>query len=519
MLEEKRQKIRLIQQRKVSEKELLDLKDLPQEIPVTLSIGHRIYSYISRPEEGVFLGTIAAVDLVEHTYRVVFDRQSIGSQTVHDYETKSVQPVQTIPIKAYLQTYRPKLAPKITNSNFQALINNSINTPQKFSATNFAVNSSLGFNNLLIEDLNTLNATNPSIAAALMINVADPMISVCSPFKLSTDSSGQVDLNSQFQTPLLNSSSFNSSNNKSKINNCKMAAINNTLGGFPIHLLLMITRLNKILNVKRDYVKNLNNMNTLAEKSKAKNLPFTKEFQMEYAIIILDLEKLNKDLSDYLVGVQHYCEEFSPEFRLKIIKKQFSSQLDQITNIDLKKIDDNISIKLDKKNRLSDLEFISFSNLDEINKHYSNESFNMINTISNIKAYQYEFTPLINKQLISTNNIKKVRSKHSIELISKLISLLLKLKDYLNFSERNNISSILLLYYIKTFSQYIEEVKKLILEQKNLKLFEKKSEIHFNHIKSMISRFNKLHAFKFEINPNFHNINQEYLTEQKTKAN
>ncbi len=40
------QKIRLIQQRKVSEKELLDLKDLPQEIPVTLSIGC-IYKLLS----------------------------------------------------------------------------------------------------------------------------------------------------------------------------------------------------------------------------------------------------------------------------------------------------------------------------------------------------------------------------------------------------------------------------------------------------------------------------------------
>ena len=336
MLEEKRQKIRLIQQRKVSEKELLDLKDLPQEIPVTLSIGHRVYSYISHPEEGVFLGTIAAVDLVEHTYRVVFDRQSIGSQTVHDFETKSVQPVQTIPIKAYLQTYRPKLTTKLSNNNLQALMQNSVNNQHKFSASNLIVNSSTGFNNLLIEDLNTLNSTNPNITAALMINVADPMISVCSPFKINTDSSGQVDLNSQFQTPLLNASGFISTSNISnKVNSSKMTPLtgnnnNGILGGFPIHLLLMITRLNKILNIKKDYIRNLNEMNIIAEKNKANNLILTKEFQMNYAILILDLEKLNKDLSDYLVGVQHYCEEFSPEFRLKLNKNQFSYQLNQI---------------------------------------------------------------------------------------------------------------------------------------------------------------------------------------------
>ena len=55
MLEEKRQKIRLIQQRKVSEKELIDYKDLPQEIPLTLSIGHRVYSHICQPEEGIVI--------------------------------------------------------------------------------------------------------------------------------------------------------------------------------------------------------------------------------------------------------------------------------------------------------------------------------------------------------------------------------------------------------------------------------------------------------------------------------
>jgi hypothetical protein len=88
MLEDKRQKIRLIQQRKVSERELNEFKDIPQEIPVPLSIGHRVYAHVSQPEEGVFLGTIAAVDPIEHTYRVVFDRSNLGSQTVSDFDIK-----------------------------------------------------------------------------------------------------------------------------------------------------------------------------------------------------------------------------------------------------------------------------------------------------------------------------------------------------------------------------------------------------------------------------------------------
>ncbi len=53
MLEDKRHKVRLIQQRKADSRhcqELGDTKDLPQEIPLTLSIGQRVYAHITHPE-------------------------------------------------------------------------------------------------------------------------------------------------------------------------------------------------------------------------------------------------------------------------------------------------------------------------------------------------------------------------------------------------------------------------------------------------------------------------------------
>lgn len=137
MLEEKRQKIRLIQQRKLSEKDqqLLDLKDLPPEIPLTLSIGHRVYAHICNKEAaGVFLGTIRAIDPCEHTYRVVFDRASIGSHTVYDFEIKSLTPIQTIPTKAYLQTYRPPKPSQPITPNYQAGSFSATNTPLYLSS-------------------------------------------------------------------------------------------------------------------------------------------------------------------------------------------------------------------------------------------------------------------------------------------------------------------------------------------------------------------------------------------------
>lgn len=245
MLEEKRQKIRLIQQRKISEKDhqLFDFKDLPQEIPLTLSIGNKVYAHICNKEAaGVFSGTIRAIDPCEHTYRVVFDRGQIGSQTVFDFEIKSIAPIQTIPIKAYIQTYRP---PKLSQAQIQAasnsFINQQMNTNLSTSFSNttplflsniipantpganpsssiLTPNQSAGIlgsnnklliknglelissninnmgqvlygscigtgnansiNNMLIDDLNTLNATNQNFANALLFQSSgiDPML-------------------------------------------------------------------------------------------------------------------------------------------------------------------------------------------------------------------------------------------------------------------------------------------------------------------------------------------------------
>ncbi len=142
----------------MSEKELVDLKDLPQEIPLTLSIGHRVYSHITYPEEGVFLGTIAAVDPCEHTYRVVFDRISIGSQTVFDYSIKSLTPIQTIPIKAYIQTYRPKITSNLNATTSQSLIH----TPNKSLLTP-------NTHNLLLEDFKSANINNSAFATSLLL--------------------------------------------------------------------------------------------------------------------------------------------------------------------------------------------------------------------------------------------------------------------------------------------------------------------------------------------------------------
>ena len=66
-------------------------------------------------------------------------------------------------------------------------------------------------------------------------------------------------------------------------------------------------------------------MNAAAEKIKANKGLFNKEFQMNYAVLVLDLERLNKDLSEYMSGVQRFCEDYSAaEFRTKMATTETS---------------------------------------------------------------------------------------------------------------------------------------------------------------------------------------------------
>ena len=86
-----------------------------------------------------------------------------------------------------------------------------------------------------------------------------------------------------------------------------------TLGGFPVQFLKCISRLSRILSIKREKVNKLSEMNSQAEKANSYGEQLTLEFQKQYATIVLDLERLNKDLNDLLIGVQKFCVELYPE--------------------------------------------------------------------------------------------------------------------------------------------------------------------------------------------------------------
>lgn len=105
-LERKRQKIRMLQQRKAGD--MSGFKDLPPEIPLQLVIGTKVTARLRKPQDGLFTGSIDAVDTSNNTYRITFERAGLGTHSVPDYEVLSNEPPETISVSSFALHFRPR---------------------------------------------------------------------------------------------------------------------------------------------------------------------------------------------------------------------------------------------------------------------------------------------------------------------------------------------------------------------------------------------------------------------------
>lgn len=105
-LEIKRNKIRLLQQRKLTD--VSACRDLPDEIPLQLVIGTRVTARLRKPQDGLFTGSIDAVDTSNNTYRITFERPGLGTHSVPDYEVLSTEPPEMISLSSFASKFRPR---------------------------------------------------------------------------------------------------------------------------------------------------------------------------------------------------------------------------------------------------------------------------------------------------------------------------------------------------------------------------------------------------------------------------
>ncbi|KAF2901531.1 hypothetical protein ILUMI_04652 [Ignelater luminosus] len=232
-LEKKRNKIRALQQRKATD--MSSFKDLPPEIPMQLVIGTKVTARLRKPQDGLFTGSIDAVDTSNNTYRITFERHGLGTHSVPDYEVLSNEPPETMTTNNFQNKYRPR------------------------------------------NGISPFSSASKSPTFSTLKNKRDPLLA------------------------------------GSAINKPTFSGVDGRVGGFPIKLLEKIVLVTKILTVKKAKIKLLKSMNTEAEKFMSFETLMPDDFERKYASILIDLEKLNHDLKNFLDEIQLYCQEIAPE--------------------------------------------------------------------------------------------------------------------------------------------------------------------------------------------------------------
>ncbi|XP_020285563.1 protein lin-9 homolog isoform X3 [Pseudomyrmex gracilis] len=233
-LERKRQKIRLLQQRKTAD--ISHFKDLPPEIPLQLVIGTKVTARLRKPQDGLYTGSIDGVDTSNNTYRITFAKPGLGTHSVPDYEVLSNEIPETISVASFAKKFRPQTLRYIASPPYTMKL-----SPRSMKLSN------------------------------------DPLIS-----------------NASMCIP-------------------KKPQIGGTLNGYPLKLLELMVKVNKILTSKKTKIKKLREMNGEAEKKRSFGESFSPDFERRYAGIVVELERMNGALQDFLNDIQELCQEMAPE--------------------------------------------------------------------------------------------------------------------------------------------------------------------------------------------------------------
>lgn len=251
-LERKRQKIRLLQSRKAGDHSFVC--DLPHEIPVPFTIGTKVTARLRTPQDGLFTGSIEGLVHKSHSYRITFERQGIGSQEIPDYEVMSGESVDAINVSKITKEFlsRPDVSYYMVS-------------PLK-PAGAFA---SFGTN-------------------GTSFRRTDPMLSSSSALGSTIKLEGYT--KPKFPTLVLPTTG--------------------SIGGYPVKLLESMVLVRKTLEVKQLQLLKIRRMNVEAEvvKSFGDNAP--EDFQKKYASLLVEMERINRDLADYMNILQGQADLF-----------------------------------------------------------------------------------------------------------------------------------------------------------------------------------------------------------------
>lgn len=75
------------------------------------------------------------------------------------------------------------------------------------------------------------------------------------------------------------------------------------------------------MRAKREKIGALRDMNAQAEKQRSYGLELDIDFQRKYAGLVLEIEKLNRELNQHLLAVQQFCQEVSCAFNFLLSRR------------------------------------------------------------------------------------------------------------------------------------------------------------------------------------------------------
>lgn len=266
-LKAKRDKIRQIQhQQKVDN--LANYRDLPESIPMPLVIGTKVTALQHKPHDGLFTGVIEAVDILNGTYRVTFDRPGIGADSVPDFECRSIPKAEFMPLTAFqykLRTAAGNPLPSYSQAKLMQILGDRVTNTLQDDLFDHSHQSQHSFSHHSHSHLHTSSTTTSASAGA------GPLTG------LGTGATG-----AQIST------------------------------AYPIKFLAQIVHLFKLLDVKRRKIYDLKMMNTEIEKIKSSFEEVVgREIKQEYAHTLIELEKINKHVNESLQAVRQFTVDFN----------------------------------------------------------------------------------------------------------------------------------------------------------------------------------------------------------------
>ncbi|VEL18270.1 unnamed protein product, partial [Protopolystoma xenopodis] len=291
-LNEKREKIRTLQVTRSVQLEYL--RDLPDDmhVPMPLIIGTKITARVRYPTDGLYTGKVDAIDALRHCYRVTFDKPALGTRSIPDYEVLSIFPQETIPLSAYKTQH--KASRNLFMSPARLLAQSALQGKRHHMHQHKMGHAS----DINLNDcpLCQSEASGGAGSGSGGFNQHGSLL----PLKLPVISSGDVAASMGSAALSIND---HDARGKLMLNEADI------YGGYPMKFLVMVTKLSKILEVKKRCVDELQDLNTEAERKISNQAELSLEFQHSYMTLIVHLERLNKELNQYLAHVLQYANE------------------------------------------------------------------------------------------------------------------------------------------------------------------------------------------------------------------